>query len=1675
MVVIQLSFILCGFLIPTGFAKEYWYVVAPNVFRLNHEETLVTGVLGNGRGYFQIKLFLDDVQIAQKQAIVMSQENSNVVTMKVTAENVMGYLEAGTKKEQKPTHVTMVAYFPDGSQSTREIPIGYTSGYLIVQTDKPLYTPMEAVSVRVLAMDESLKPIRDQNVSLDFRTPSSDIAGDAGVKTVDRRTFKGSMNGFFRHRFMIPPYPQIGEWTIKAYLAGQYDTETIVPFEVKEFVLPTFGVNITSADEYILENTEEIKVRVEATYVYGEKVQGSAGLQFSIVEDNGAKNEVFTETRNDLINGLTEFTINVRDLQNARRRGFPENAHLLLESDVIEDATGKEEKSSEDFLVFTKSPFRFDLSRSKNTYRPGISYYLKGDMIYVNGRKADNQRIKIRLFEGNEERRMVRDEYITNDIGQFLVHVSTATQQQQLLFQVHSIDYPGETVDFHVKPYIGNNQMVVDIVDRDNAPFIRAYTNMYPFSQFTGIMMMIVSRGEIVYTSFSQPTNEINIRMENHILKKVSPGARLLAFYVDKHGDGIVADSTKFAVDPMCKGEPLRLTTRKTMEYPGAIGTLMVTGPSDMWVGLNIIDKALLLRNRDNVIKHDTIFQALDSHDLGCGDGSGQNSEAIFKNTGLTILTNANVDQAALTRTSEHCDKVKMRRRRSVSSLNHGLERRSILTDDDQYKTDENTFLELLGVTPRERSNVETSYFFEEHQLNDGYLEKRIRNRDSITEWSVQAIGISATEGACIAESVDVKTYQPFFIHLDLPYKATRFERLNIKATVFNYYDQTQTVSVYLKGVHGLCYGTSPGKNSPRTLFELKPNSAHIVSFSAMPLVAGDITVTVSAFVTSDSSAKADVIEKKLHVVNEGIMETTQIHVCLDPNNQMEACRNSPQVTAYDPLHGDISVRIYVIDLALPGRALTGTGSASAYIETEGHYKQLQLLHDVAKLFNEPSGSGEQTMMRTAPIVYGMNYLRKTGLETAENEVQGTRWIRQGILRESSVYQKGDGSYAAWRSHPTSLWLTAFVAKVFCQVEKMVDGVVDKGSLSRTLQYIVGNQKGSGYFVDDNPVRNTGMQGVFGRGQQKEDPSLTSFVLIALQECPQSNEEVDQAVSNAIDYLEALPLGNLQNNKYMLAITTYALALSNSKQKGKLKDLLLTAATETDDMMFWSDHSGNEATGADVETTAYALLAFLKFNDIRTSGKIGTWLTGQWKSIGVWDTTQDTVVALQALAEYSVRTYNREVNLEIEIQNGRAIRRVSVTNENAFLQRVIPELLTKGESNNFKVTVSGTGTAIMNIELRWNRKALPNEKCYFDISPIKIDIVNPAFSGYSQERPCDVCGRCPGDYIDNIDDGIEYYDIDDVIHNRRKKREAVGETPQKCVTFDVKTVDGDKSRMAIVKVNLETDVKAIEDDFKELITIGVIDRYEMPQDGKSFVIFYINEISQVPRKFIFRLEDHFQGSTAFRQPATVVVYDYYKPEKTCIVSYGIGDTDGHEIAFRCDENNDLCECLQSQCSSPVDEELFDYTVKFSKLPRDKKAQTTKPTAMIANYACNLDKANFVYKVTIEKTYLDEAIAMRCASAVIDSVILAGNVPQDPGDKIALEWKWMCRHPYLKWGKTYYIVGKDPIIFKGYGNVTKPRYELMGTTLVIDPSYNPMLRTVMDRFEKQMKKNNGCFH
>jgi len=40
---------------------------------------------------------------------------------------------------------------------------------------------------------------------------------------------------------------------------------------------------------------------------------------------------------------------------------------------------------------------------------------------------------------------------------------------------------------------------------------------------------------------------------------------------------------------------------------PGGVIDIKARGPANMWVGFNIIDKALLLQNNENILKEDTV------------------------------------------------------------------------------------------------------------------------------------------------------------------------------------------------------------------------------------------------------------------------------------------------------------------------------------------------------------------------------------------------------------------------------------------------------------------------------------------------------------------------------------------------------------------------------------------------------------------------------------------------------------------------------------------------------------------------------------------------------------------------------------------------------------------------------------------------------------------------------------------------------------------------------------------------------------------------------------------------------------------------------------------------------------------------------------------------------------
>jgi hypothetical protein len=58
----------------------------------------------------------------------------------------------------------------------------------------------------------------------------------------------------------------------------------------------------------------------------------------------------------------------------------------------------------------------------------------------------------------------------------------------------------------------------------------------------------------------------------------------------------------------------------------------------------------------------------------------------------------------------------------------------------------------------------------------------------------------------CIADVIDLKAFRDFFVQLDLPLKATRFEQFDVKATILNYgfYNKTVSMTLYLRTMQQL-------------------------------------------------------------------------------------------------------------------------------------------------------------------------------------------------------------------------------------------------------------------------------------------------------------------------------------------------------------------------------------------------------------------------------------------------------------------------------------------------------------------------------------------------------------------------------------------------------------------------------------------------------------------------------------------------------------------------------------------------------------------------------------------------------------------------------------------------------------------------------------------------------
>uniref|UniRef100_A0A452GKJ6 Alpha-macroglobulin receptor-binding domain-containing protein n=1 Tax=Gopherus agassizii TaxID=38772 RepID=A0A452GKJ6_9SAUR len=399
-------------------------------------------------------------------------------------------------------------------------------------------------------------------------------------------------------------------------------------------------------------------------------------------------------------------------------------------------------------------------------------------------------------------------------------------------------------------------------------------------------------------------------------------------------------------------------------------------------------------------------------------------------------------------------------------------------------------------------------------------------------------------------------------------------------------------------------------------------------------------------------------------------------------------------------------------------------GSARASFSVLGDLLGMAM-RNMGNLLRMPYGCGEQNMVLFAPNIYILDYLNKTGQLTKEIESKGVGYLASGYQKQLS-YKHPDGSYSSFgtRDEEGSIWLTAFVYKSFSQSKRYI--YIDDNVQTQTLIWLASKQKPDGCFQNVGNHFNNALE-----GGAEDGISLTAYVTAALLEAGLPSSHT--VVQNGLSCLDTASVGNV-DNVYYQALLAYAYGLAGNKEKWRffLKELE-KSATEVGEL-HWERKDkplaekfpsfNSRAASAEIEMTCYVILALLQRptltqEELSYIAQIVQWVAKQQNPYGGFSSTQDTVVALQALAQYGYLTFSKDGKNTVEISSKELPKKVfQVDNRNRLLlqQVSLPSL-----PGNYRMEVKGSGCVYLQTTLRYNIY-LPQKASGFYLSVKTVNV-----------------------------------------------------------------------------------------------------------------------------------------------------------------------------------------------------------------------------------------------------------------------------------------------------------------------------------------------------------------
>lgn len=388
---------------------------------------------------------------------------------------------------------------------------------------------------------------------------------------------------------------------------------------------------------------------------------------------------------------------------------------------------------------------------------------------------------------------------------------------------------------------------------------------------------------------------------------------------------------------------------------------------------------------------------------------------------------------------------------------------------------------------------------------------------------------------------------------------------------------------------------------------------------------------------------------------------------------------------------------------------------------------------NATNVLRKPFDSAEPNMFNFAFNLYTLKYLRLTGQRDPALEKKAFKYLNIQYQRQLS-YQNKDGSFRVFRyNNKPSVWLTAFCARIFHEAtfqewESFL--YIDRKIISKSVSWLLQQQDGSGAFYEpDNLFYDRIMNSIRKPPYDKtrnQSIALTAHVLIALESIRDLKGDLSARASNAKTAAKIFLETNLKNvsetnDLFDLAIVSYALALTHSANADSAFSFLHRSMQEMNGMRFWSKEptflpmttiennrpyifprAAQKFDSYNVATTAYALLTHIS-RQAMIKKEIVEWLNNNRLHQSGWGSTQDTIVAYQALIAYSVESRHRDVtNIEVSIEAPSSpsfLAKVDI-NKNNLSKLKLFDL--PNPYGHLIVKASGSGLAIVQLDVQYN-------------------------------------------------------------------------------------------------------------------------------------------------------------------------------------------------------------------------------------------------------------------------------------------------------------------------------------------------------------------------------------